>query len=623
MIILKALLFMVYLFICSYFIGYFINFILKLNYKFANIIILGFISYIALTQLFLWPFVAFRLSKTLFYIFTSILTILPTTFGIVLYFKNKEKPSLFNKLKINKSNIKEFVLLSIVIIMVLVQIILTAIYFRYDDDDSFYVSNSTLFLNSDTLNEYDSSFGDPSLGTVPMYDFQIWETVISYWSYLFKIEPVILSHTVLIPILIIITTIALYCLGKFLLKGRDKAYIFLIILMLFTFFSGYSTHSFGSRILSRIWQGKTLYLVIILPMVVTYILNFFETSKKNLTILTLICSVATIGLNPTGMYIIGFEILFLMIAICIYKKDFRLFLCIIPSAIYILIFALLIFFRTSQFGMQIDAASHITYLQIIDIQREFYAKRSFIYLILYIASCIFILKKGTINQKFLLVFTPILILIFILNPITGKFVAEKITKTATFWRVYWLVPFQSGIGCCIALLIDYIKDKKLKLLIIASSIFLIILGGEWLIDSSHGFMKATNLEKLPEESIEFGKIISKDENNNRVIAKKGINTKLRQKYSNIFVLYNRYQYMLDLIKYRGNDEDAEKRIILQEIIDGNTTDYTNLEALLNEYNIKWIITGTDNILLISKLEYLDYSVLEVIENSCLLVSNSK
>lgn len=64
----------------------------------------------------------------------------------------------------------------LLVLLALLMIFLSEYFYKPDADDAFYVSNVNLFLHSDRINQYDSSFGISSLGTVPMYDFQIWET---------------------------------------------------------------------------------------------------------------------------------------------------------------------------------------------------------------------------------------------------------------------------------------------------------------------------------------------------------------------------------------------------------------------------------------------------------------
>lgn len=76
---------------------------------------------------------------------------------------------------------------------------MTLVTFRSDSDDSFYVSNVALFANSSVLNPFDSSMGSHVVGTVPMYDFQIWESVLAMLCRVFRLGAAELCHTAMLP----------------------------------------------------------------------------------------------------------------------------------------------------------------------------------------------------------------------------------------------------------------------------------------------------------------------------------------------------------------------------------------------------------------------------------------
>ncbi len=611
----KSILLYIYIFLNSLFTGKFLSVIIKKQTDYKENLVIGFISNIAIIQLMLWPFVAFRLKMIGFIIFFILLTIIPSILGAYFYFKEYKNYKEENKVKTDK---KQLILKLIFIGITILQIVLTALFYRSDADDSFYVSNSTLFKDSVNINEYDSSFGDTSLSTVPMYDFQVWETMISVYGFIFNIEPVIIAHTLLIPILIILTNIANYVLGEKLLKDKNKAYIFSIIIMIFNLFGGYSTYTVGSRLLSRIWQGKSIYLCVVLPILIAYILDSIEKLDKNLYLELLICNLAGIGLNPTSLFILGFETLFLIVAISIKKKSVKYIIHMIPSTIAIALFTIMIYIRTNQYSAQVSAASTITYSQIWHIIKVFFSGYSAIYVILYVLASILIIKKGTIEQKTYLIYAPLLMFIFVWNPISGKVVAENVTKVATFWRVYWLIPVAQGIIVGMLLLLDIIKNKYAKYSFVFASILVICLCGKWLISYENGYILTNNIEKLPDETIRFGNIISNYNVDKSVIAMEGVNTTLRQKYNNVKLLFSRNQYVLDLIAYRGNTESANERIKLQNIIDGNDNDFSSLNELLTKYDVGWIIMKDTNQELITALESYGYEVEDRLNENMLL-----
>lgn len=605
MLIIKFFLLFVYIVFSSYFTGVFTSKILKKENDIIENSVYGFIINIALTQFLLWPFVAFRWSSITFCTLAVMINIIPSIIGIYYSFKQKK-----NNIKIDFSKTKIAVLI-VALILLLIEIVLTQKYYRSDADDSFYVSNSKLFMESKNLNEYDSSFGNEEFGTVPMYDFQIWESLVFVYSFFLNVEPAIVAHTFLIPIMLVLATMAMYILGKTFFKDTQKAILFVIFLSLFSLFGGYSTYAFGSRILSRIWQGKTIYHAIVLPAVIAYSMR-----KPDYVYMLdmLICVLAAVGLNPTSLFIIGFEVGFLAIASSIYKKNFKYILFSVPALATLLTFALLIYFRTSLYPLQMASASHIDYSGIVEIIKKFFGGYSWIYVLMYVCGAYFGYKKGSDEERIALYIFSFMMLIFVWNPISGKIIAENITKVSTFWRVYWLIPFSYAIVANFIHLLDMLEGKrKIKAIVTILFVFLIAFPGKWLVSKENNFVNATNLYKVPEDTLKIVKYLeNKNEYKPLMLASDDISTTIRQVYTNVELIFSREQYVLDLVYYRGMQEDAGHRNELQKIIRGEVDDYSNLEYLLNDcYNIKYVVIEKDKDYIMDYFYDLGYEVREI------------
>ncbi|MDO5444279.1 MAG: DUF6077 domain-containing protein [Eubacteriales bacterium] len=60
--------------------------------------------------------------------------------------------------------------------------------------------------------------------------------------------------------------------------------------------------------------------------------------------------------------------------------------------------------------------------------------------VLYCLSALYILFRGTRNQRIIFVYVPIVLLITFANPFLCDFVASKITTPIVYWRIFWLFP---------------------------------------------------------------------------------------------------------------------------------------------------------------------------------------
>ena len=115
------------------------------------------------------------------------------------------------------------------------------------------------------LNPFDSSMGSHVVGTVPMYDFQIWESVLAMLCRVFRLGAAELCHTAMLPPLLLLAASAAFSLGLSLLGNERRAYLFTFVLSVFYIFSGANGYSVGAFLLGRVWQGKAASLTIVLP----------------------------------------------------------------------------------------------------------------------------------------------------------------------------------------------------------------------------------------------------------------------------------------------------------------------------------------------------------------------
>lgn len=543
----------------------------------VNNIAIGFCAYLGILELLSFWTVAFSKEK-IYFIFIAVL--LYIAFLVVSFVMKKEK------IDIKRVFSENFVWIALTFVL----IILVSLLYRSDADDSFYVSNAMLFQNSNILNLYDSSFGNDELGTVPMYDFQIWESLVAVIASAFSLEAVSVMHIFMLPVLLVLSASAYLFLGSILIDTNDmrKSTLFYIFITIFHLFGGYAAYSEGSFLLSRQWQGKAVYLTIVLPVMVAILLKSIKEDNKLLWCYTAICMLAGMALNPTSLYVLGFEVLFMVIAIAICKKRLSYILNIIPSGIVAVSFTIMIYLRTSQYGGQIEAASNTDKSFIFDTFKSFWGTGG-LYLVLYLLSIAIILWKGSKEAKVYSVFVPVLLLLFIWNPYLGRIIAEKVTKVPSYWRVFWLIPVGTSVAYAGTLLIANFRSKWGRYICFCGIAFCICFSGKWMFSKSNGFVSAKNYERIPDDSIEFGKIITEDKSKAIVLGGDSFSTTLRQKYSDIELIYSRYQYLLDLYLYRGKEEEFQDRVRMMDFINGHLTEYSDMKYLLDKYKVDYII----------------------------------
>lgn len=543
----------------------------------------GFVALTGLVEFLGWYFVAFQWKRNWFAVL-----VLAITLCLMILAAIRKTLSYRPKYKFDRAMIP-------VLVVTVFLILITMAVYRSDADDSFYVSNVALFAESGRLNPYDSSFGIEELGTVPMYDFQIWEAFMAVLCRVFRVEAVTMMHTVCLPVLLILSASAYLLLGRVVTKGDSgKAALFYVLMTVFHLFGGYAVYSEGSFLLSRLWQGKAVYLNVALPVMTALILENAEKRRRFLWLELLICMSAGIALNPTSMYVMGFQLFFMLIVISCVRREVKYLLHSIPAVLEVALFTVLIFLRTSKFSGQMEAASVTTETFVKDTFLRFWGSGK-LYLLFFAVAVVVIIAWGNKLEKIYIIYTPLALLLGIWNPWMGRVIAEKITMTPSYWRVFWLIPVGQGIAIALIILYEKVMKRKfVRYLYLAAALLLCAVPGRWMFSKENGFIVSNNVEKMPDEAVTFGKLIISENPGAKVLGCDAFSTTLRQKYTDMELIFSRYQYILDLFQYRGEEEQAADRIYLMNIVNGVDQNLSGVSELLAKYQVDYVIIQSGN-----------------------------
>ena len=530
-----------------------------------------------------FSFVALHLKK-IYFIFAIILSWM----GVLLYGgikKKKKGQKLFsvtmvvNDLKGNWIALASSLLLIICVLS----------FYSMSSDDALYVSNATQFQYSSILNEYDSSLGIEGLQTMSAYDFQVWESLVAILGNLFHLESVAIMHTYILPILLLAVASAYLYMGMILTDGnRIYANIFYLLVTICHLFSGYSVYSKGRFLLSRLWQGKSIYLLLVLPVLIGFLLKYFKEKDKHLGIKLMLCMSATVALNLSGLFVIGFEMLFLMIVIAIKQKSSKIFIYSIPAIFVVASFTLMAYIRTiqSQAGM-LEKYSGTTKTFVIDAFRTNFMSNNWKHLVLCLIAMLIIFLWGNQYAKIVMVYVPCALLLTVWNPLLGRYVAEYITKTGVYWRVFWLIPIGESIAYIPYIL--YSKKGRINFVSILCVAILLIFTGRWTL---YDFSRSTNAEKLPEEVIELGGEIVAEKDSPIVLGGGYFSTTLRQKYPTIQLIYSGRNMVSSILFQYSDEQQFAERVRMNEFVNNRVDDYTDIEGLLESYNVDFVVINS-------------------------------
>ncbi|MCR5215979.1 MAG: hypothetical protein K6C69_03510 [Lachnospiraceae bacterium] len=172
----------------------------------------------------------------------------------------------------------------IVLVSILLQGYVLGYYQHVDNDDARYVPYALAAVQKDALMNENPITGQPIYWELSESLKDMVSPWIMLWAILAKVamfHPTIYIHTVL-PFFLIPLSYAVYWLISMELfseKEVEKRVLFTGIVSAINIFSGYSSYNAGAFLLFRIWQGKAVFVGILLPLLFLLMLRMWRIEK--------------------------------------------------------------------------------------------------------------------------------------------------------------------------------------------------------------------------------------------------------------------------------------------------------------------------------------------------------
>lgn len=241
--------------------------------------LLGVILCFAVFQIVTVPIVIYKpFGFTLVTIVYTVLLCVLAVLGVFVSIKYRRKHGFFfaeNAFKRNltKEEIVEWIMAAIMMLFVIFMYVTRA---SFDGDDAYYVANSLLSYETDTLYRIKPYTG-LSTGLDLRHALAVFPIWVAYMAKISRIHPTIMSHSIIGGYLIPLTCLVYYEIGKTILKKeRKKLPIFMIFVGIMQLFGNVSIYTNATFFLTRTWQGKSMLANFIIPVAIWLLLNIFE-----------------------------------------------------------------------------------------------------------------------------------------------------------------------------------------------------------------------------------------------------------------------------------------------------------------------------------------------------------
>ena len=254
----------------------------------------------------------------------------------------------FHNFKVKKK--EDIIQWGSVAVLILFQLIMAVISASFDGDDAYYVVNSVITEETDTLYRVLPDTG-ASTGLDKRHSMAVFPIWISYISRMTGIHPTIISHTILPVFLISITYCIYYEIGKKLFEDKKKGLsTYMIFICVLHIFGNVSIYTNATFLLTRSWQGKSVLANIVIPAIFLVLLWLFEENKDNMgskgTVWCLLFTMNIVAamMSTASVFLNTFLIGVMALVLAWQKKDVKILLklviCCIPCAVYAILYIL-------------------------------------------------------------------------------------------------------------------------------------------------------------------------------------------------------------------------------------------------------------------------------------------
>lgn len=354
------------------------------------------------------------------------------------------------------SNSRNFDLL-IFVLIALAAVGLSYAVSRSDLDDSFYVAVAS-FVSSNPSNiiiSTDPMLGEPGFPLIfPSYRFASFELLLGAIAYLLSVPAMDVYYIYSLPVWAVAVVAANFLLAKELIPKHwvlAGTVAFLLTLLLGEMHRSPANFSFV-----RIFQGKAVFLSVIVPTIFYLTARFFsERGNKADLFLLACCQIASVGLTNFGMLmgpIVGFGALISNLPLSL-KGDRR--------KIYYACSILLI-----SFPYLINVALESSSSPILNFGSEsganvwtsvFGSHQQ--YLVGFLILTGPVLAKDTVT-KWRMAVPPLLLFALYLNPWLAGFISKYVTTPPVYWRVVWSFPILLFAAVSFCMIVDCLFERK-------------------------------------------------------------------------------------------------------------------------------------------------------------------
>jgi hypothetical protein len=341
---------------------------------------------------------------------------------------------------------------TIIVLLVLAAIVVTATAHRSHADDTHFVSWAVAAVDDPDLPilHFDTTLALPGATLeLPVRKVQSYEMLGAALSWLSGIPVIVVSHNLLPVIVAPLVVLAYAALFRLVVPMRWLGAV--IGALVFLAANGQTNITHGNFSFVRLQHGKAVLVSILLPMILALAIRFARRPTPGRWVMLAAVQICGVGATSSGLWAAPLTAA-LGLVISLPRVDVkrwvpRLFIGLLASG-YVIAAGLYLrlAFEIPRYHVELEGGALQLFVEAVV---EFYRSPAILGATVALVLLAVIASREVLARRLCLVST-LGFLLFLANPLVAGVVARNLTSATTYWRVFWLLPLPAIVGIAVS-----------------------------------------------------------------------------------------------------------------------------------------------------------------------------
>ena len=435
---------------------------------------IGFIVLLALLHLIAFPLMLLKASFSVLFCLYSGALLLLGVLSLIHFFRQHLYATIIHNFSFLIRECSKSPFLLVISLALITALVYTGVFcYHPSRDDGYYLARSMEVIANNSLSIHASIswFGKEIANYSDLTDASTLVFFVSFWSFLFHLSPTILCRRGLAILLIFlhlsaVTSTANSVFFRGSKQKTDKILFFLCFYIVFQLL-GEKVCSAGNWLTNYIWQGKTMLMSLIFPLMIVVCADIIQKVDDSqpvkrewfaiAVLLTAGISASTVGLFLPAILFFTYGLSY--IAFTGFHNFRKIILPAILSCLPVIVCALISYLNIATVNTRYFSIGRTEEWSWIG---QFWRANDIFPFMLFIISVFYVIFMGNRPQRVFFAGAPVILLITFLNPLFSGFVSTYVTTAEVYWRLFWLLPIYLLPAFVLTELFDKLTESHLS-----------------------------------------------------------------------------------------------------------------------------------------------------------------